>query len=135
MATSRIEVKAPTWDAGIAHREDLEFVLLAPLSGTNAHVGVEGVEGGHDGLEAFRGLFCRVMFVELALGGLHLSLSPVGCLGAAPFQGLACWCRTFWWGSVRPVRVGRPQREQTCPGAQRRLCLPRRCGGQPAGSF
>ena len=63
MATSRIEVKAPTWDAASAHREDLEFVLLAPLSRPDAHVGVEGVEGGHDGLEAFGRLFGRVMFV------------------------------------------------------------------------
>ena len=52
----------------------------------DAHVRVEGVEGGHDGLEALGRLFGRVMFVELALGGLHLSRSG-GLLGL-PFAWL-----------------------------------------------
>ena len=89
MDTSRVDgVKAPR-GAEIAHREDLEFVFFAPLPRADAHVRIKRVEGGHDGLEAFGRLFGRVMFAELALGGLHLSRLSSGLLWwRLP---LACW--------------------------------------------
>ena len=127
------EGTATPQNAEIAHREDLEFVLLAPLSRPDAHVRIKRVEGGHDGLEALGGLFCRVMFIQLALGGLHLCVSGGGC----PLGLLAACAR------VSHVLVGdecvlgasrRPQRRSVCRAAWREPRVALRPGQLQAGA-